>query len=308
MSIKARVTEKSFGVMSTTSSSSEAWSQAAARRFCRQLARSHYENFTVASLLLPRPLRQHFFNVYAYCRISDDLADEVGDPAVALTLLHQWEDELRACYRGSPRHPVFVALSETIEAFDIPMEPLADLLHAFKQDQVKRRHETFQELLEYCRYSANPVGRLVLYLGGYRDEERQRLSDCTCTALQLANHWQDIARDLIQLDRVYLPLQDMRQFDYTEADLRAQVCDERFSALMHLEVTRAWELFELGIRLRELVDPRLALDIELFNRCGMEVLRRIRAVSYDVFRHRPTLSRWDRAKILFQCWMNRRRT
>jgi squalene synthase HpnC len=286
-----------------TFSAPGAWDLKTARRFCRELALSHYENFVVASVFLPHRLKQHFYNVYAYCRVSDDLADEAGSPEVALELLQRWRAELRECYRGQARHPVFIALSETIEAFNIPMEPFTHLLEAFVQDQSKTRYETFDQLLDYCRYSANPVGRLVLYLCGYRDEERQRLSDRTCTALQLANHWQDIARDLGQFDRVYLPREDMDQFGYSEADLRAQACDGRFAALMRLEVGRAREFFYEGLRLRELVDPRLSLDIELFGRCGLEVLRRIEAARYDVFRQRPVLSPWDRAKILTECCM-----
>ncbi len=143
----------------------------------------------------PQRLRQHFFNVYAYCRIADDLGDEVGDPAASLQLLDEWHAELDACYAGNPRHPVFVALAETVRKFDIPQEPFADLLQAFRQDQTVTRYETFDDLLGYCRYSANPVGRLVLYLCGYRDADRQALSDFTCTALQLANFWQDVSAD-----------------------------------------------------------------------------------------------------------------
>src|SRR5450432_1681487 len=168
---------------------------AEAQEYCRRLARSHYENFSVASWFLPKHLRQDFFNVYAYCRISDDLGDEVGDAAASLRLLNEWEGELNACYQGHPRHPVFVALAETVRKFEIPKQDFADLLTAFRQDQTVTRFETFHELLGYCRYSANPVGHLVLYLGGYRDHGRQLLSDYTCTALQLANFWQDVSAD-----------------------------------------------------------------------------------------------------------------
>ena len=166
-----------------------------ARQYCRNLARSHYENFSVATWFLPQRLRQHFFNVYAYCRISDDLGDEVGDHDTSLRLLDEWEAELEECYRGSPRHPVFVALADTVRQFDIPKQTFADLLTAFRQDQSVTRYETFEDMLGYCHYSANPVGRLVLYLCGYRDAERQKLSDFTCTALQLANFWQDVSVD-----------------------------------------------------------------------------------------------------------------
>src|ERR1700719_3787133 len=167
----------------------QAPSLAEAKEYCRRLARSHYENFSVATWFLPERLRQHFFNVYAYCRISDDLGDEVGDPSVALRLLDQWEAELDACYAGSPRHPVFVALAETVRKCEIPKQTFVDLLTAFRQDQRDSRYATFDDVLNYCHCSANPVGHLVLYVCGYRDAERQALSDFTCTALQLANSW-----------------------------------------------------------------------------------------------------------------------
>ena len=188
---------------------------AEAQQYCRRLARSHYENFSVATWFLPKRLRQHFYNVYAYCRISDDLGDEVGDPNLSLQLLDQWGRELDACYSGHARHPVFVALSETIRLFDIPRKPFADLLNAFRQDQTITRYPTFDDLLGYCQYSANPVGHLVLYLCGYRDAERQSLSDYTCTALQLANFWQDVSRDYAK-GRIYLPLEDLGRFGVVE--------------------------------------------------------------------------------------------
>jgi squalene synthase HpnC len=278
-----------------------------ARAYCRRLARSHYENFIVASVLLPRHLKQHFYNIYAYCRISDDLGDETGDPRIALELLEQWGDELGACYRGQAKHPVFIALADTIECFDVPISPFANLLEAFKRDQTQTRYETWDQLLDYCRYSANPVGHLVLYLGGYRDPERQRLSDLTCTALQLANHWQDIARDLFRLDRIYLPAEDMQKFGYTETDLRAQVCDDRFAGLMRVQVERARKMFLQGLKLCDSVDTQLSFDVELFSRSGLEVLRRIEAVHYDVFRQRPELSKWDHARILARSWWSHKR-
>src|SRR5277367_4912175 len=191
-----------------------------AREYCARLARTHYENFSVATWFLPRRLRQHFFNVYAYCRISDDLGDEVGDTAASLALLDEWEQELDACYDGTPKHPVFVALRETVREFDIPKHEFSDLLRAFRQDQTVTRFETFDDVLAYCRYSANPVGHLVLYLCGYRDAERQQLSDYTCTALQLANFWQDVSDDYAK-GRIYLPLEDLRRFHVTEDDISA---------------------------------------------------------------------------------------
>src|SRR5437764_3967966 len=203
----------------------------AARAYCERLAKSHYENFSVATWFLPKRLRQHFYNVYAYCRISDDLGDEVGDPQQSLELLEQWEAELNACYAGSPKHPVFVALAESVRQFNIPQHEFSDLLIAFRQDQTVTRFETFDDILAYCRYSANPVGHLVLYLCGYSDAERQRLSDYTCTALQLANFWQDVTVD-IQKDRVYIPLEAMSRCGYTVEDLFARRFTPEFRELM----------------------------------------------------------------------------
>src|SRR5258708_655237 len=191
-----------------------------ARAYCKQLAESHYENFHVASWFLPKALRPHFYSIYAYCRISDDLGDEVGDKGAALALLDLWGRELDACYEGRARHPVFVALRETIRARSIPKEPFADLLAAFRQDQTVTRFATMQDVFGYCRYSANPVGRLVLYACGEVSEEKFRLSDATCTALQLANFWQDVRVDYAK-GRVYLPQEDMQRFGVTEATIEA---------------------------------------------------------------------------------------
>ena len=265
-------------------------SMIAAQEFCRRLARTHYENFSVASWFLPQRLRQHFFNVYAYCRISDDLGDEVGNQAASLELLDQWESELHACYSGSPRHPVFVALAETVRKFEIPQQTFADLLTAFRQDQRITRYQTFGDLLAYCRYSANPVGRLVLYLCGYRDAERQALSDCTCTALQLANFWQDVSVDYGK-GRMYLPLEDLRRFRVSEEDIAAQRNTSEFCDLMRFEVDRAREWFERGLPLIEKVDRELAIDLDLFSRGGQEILNAIEAQGCNVLGRRPAISK-----------------
>lgn len=263
---------------------------AEAQEYCRRLARSHYENFSVASWFLPERLRQHFFNLYAYCRISDDLGDEVGDPAASLELLNQWQGELDACYSGKPRHAVFVALADTVHRFDIPKQTFADLLTAFRHDQSVTRYPTFDDLLGYCQNSANPVGRLVLYVCGYRDAERQQLSDFTCTALQLANFWQDVSVDYTK-GRIYLPLEDMRRFGVSEDDLRAQKNTPAFCDLMRFEVERAHEWFQRGWLLVSRVDRELATDIELFSRGGQEILRAIEQQDYRVLGHRPAISK-----------------
>jgi squalene synthase HpnC len=263
---------------------------AEAREYCAHLARTHYENFSVATWFLPRRLRQHFFNVYAYCRISDDLGDEVGDAAASLALLDQWQSELEACYSGTPKHPVFVALAETVREFDIPKHEFSDLLIAFRQDQTVTRFETFDDVRAYCHYSANPVGHLVLYLCGYRDPERQHLSDFTCTALQLANFWQDVTRDYAK-GRIYLPLEDLRRFSVDEDDITCSRNTPAFRALMRFEVTRARDWFHRGLPLIGQVDRELAVDLELFSRGGQEILRAIEKQNYDVLGNRPAISK-----------------
>lgn len=263
-----------------------------AREYCRRLARSHYENFSVASWFLPKHLRQHFFNVYAYCRISDDLGDEVGDKVASLRLLDDWEAELNACYSDDlrPRHPVFVALAETVREFEIPKSEFADLLTAFRQDQRVGRYETFTDLLGYCRNSANPVGHLVLYLCGYRDAERQQLSDYTCTALQIANFWQDVSRDY-EIGRIYLPLEDLRRFGVTEDTIRDGENSPAFCEMMRFEVARARQWFAQGLPLVGKVDGKLALDIDLFSRGGQEILNAIEKQGYAVLGRRPSVSK-----------------
>ena len=261
-----------------------------ARQYCARLARTHYENFSVASWFLPRRLRQHFFNVYAYCRISDDLGDEVGDPAASLALLDQWQHELDACYEGTPKHPVFVALAETVRQFDIPKHEFSDLLIAFRQDQTITRFDTFQDVLAYCKYSANPVGHLVLYLCGYRDSERQQLSDFTCTALQLANFWQDVSVDY-RKGRIYLPLEDLSRFRVTEQDIGHQQNTSAFCGMMKFEVGRARDWFRRGRPLVGKVDRQLAIDLDLFSRGGMEILNAIEKQGFRVLGNRPAISK-----------------
>ena len=272
-------------------------SEAEARRYCRRLAHSHYENFSVATWFLPRRLRQHFFNVYAYCRISDDLGDEVGYPAVSLHLLDRWEEELDACYGGRPKHPVFLALAETVRACKIPKHEFADLLTAFRQDQTTTRYDSFHDLLGYCRNSANPVGHLVLYVCGYHDEERQKLSDFTCTALQLANFWQDVSVDYVK-GRIYLPLEDLRRFGVQENDIAARRNTPQFIAMMRFEVERAREWFRQGLPLVRKVSRELAIDIELFSRGGQEILNAIERQGFTVLGRRPAISKFRRVALV----------
>lgn len=268
-----------------------------AQAWCKRLAETHYENFHVASWFLPERLKVHFHSIYAYCRVSDDLGDEVGNREQSLALLDLWGSELDACYRGEARHPVFVALADTIRACEIPKEPFADLLVAFKQDQVKTRFETMEEVLGYCRYSANPVGRLVLYVCGYRDAERFALSDATCSGLQLANFWQDVRVDW-QKDRVYFPQQDMLRFGVTEETIARGVMTPEFRELMKFEVENARGLFRKGAPLIGMVDRELALDLDLFTRGGMEILRAIEEQNYDVLRARPSIKKGRKVMLM----------
>jgi squalene synthase HpnC len=268
-----------------------------ARTYCRRLALTHYENFTVASLLLPRPLLRHFHNVYAYCRWADDLADEAGGGTAALGLLRWWRRELLSCYRGQPRHPVMVALAETVARFRIPARPFLDLLFAFEQDQLIKRYQTFAQLLDYCRYSANPVGHLVLYLCEAHDPERARLADHICTALQLANFWQDVARDH-DIGRIYLPEEDRGRFGVTEEDIRRRRCTPAFVELLRFEVDRTRALFYRGLPLVERMPAAVRQDIELFIRGGLAILCKIEQCRYNVLRARPVLAKWDKAALL----------
>jgi squalene synthase HpnC len=272
-------------------------SSAEAQAYCQRLARAHYENFSVATWFLPARLRQHFFNVYAYCRISDDLGDEVGDTAASLQLLDQWQLELDACYSGNPRHPVFVALADTVRRFDIPKQPFLDLLTAFRQDQSITRYPTFEDLLGYCRNSANPVGWLVLYVCGYRDAERQALSDFTCTALQLANFWQDVSSDYAR-GRIYLPLDSLRRFGVSEGDIAGQRNTPAFCELMRFEVERARDWFRQGLPLVGKVDHELAIDLELFSRGGQEILNAIERQGFKVLGNRPAISKSRKLLLL----------
>lgn len=309
------------------------WTTEAARQYCQRLARSHYENFTVGSWLVPKDKLRHIYAVYAYCRTVDDLGDEAAlegsdpsslevdtvsllaarlegstggfggdDRAYRLALLDLWQAELEACYSGTPSHPVMVALRESIDAFDLPAEPLLKLIEANRMDQRSQRYPIYDDLLHYCDHSANPVGRLFLYLFGYRDEERQKLADATCTALQLANFWQDVARDYLK-GRIYLPLEDMARFGYTEEELAQGVVTPEFRQLLAFEVERAMDLFRQGAPLASTLDGVARLDVALFTRGGVAVLEAIRKQRYDVLTARPSLSRARKAGLFLSTWL-----
>lgn len=263
-----------------------------AQAYCRNLAKTHYENFPVLSWFVPPALRQDFANVYAYCRWADDLGDEVGDVQRATDLLDWWEDELLACYASAPRHPVMIALAGTIRRCDIPREPFADLLTAFRRDQVQTRYPTFPDLLDYCRCSANPVGRLVLYVCKRYTPQNADWSDSICTGLQLANFWQDVARDLDK-GRVYLPTEDLDRFHVPEHDLTARRYSPAFADLLAFQVARADEFLKAGRPLIAGMPGRLRVVVAAFINGGRTILRKIRNSNYNVIERRPKLGRAD---------------
>jgi len=273
------------------------WARDESLAYTRWLATTHYENFHVVTFLLPRRLHQDFYNVYAYCRWADDLGDELGDPRESLRLLDWWWSETAEMYQGSTRHPVMVALRGTVGERDIPAEPFLDLIRAFVQDQTVTRYATWEELFGYCRLSANPVGRLVLHLCGYHDEERHQLSDSTCTALQLANFWQDMSVDLGK-ERIYLPLEVLRRHGSSEQEVMNLCFTPAFRAAMVEAVDTTRRLFLDGLPLARKVDRRLGLDLELFSRGGMKILDKICEQDYDVLKARPAIGKVERAGLL----------
>jgi squalene synthase HpnC len=270
----------------------------AAYAVCRRLARRHYENFPTASLLVPRDKRDALAAIYAFARYADDLADEPGVEG-RLEQLAEWRAKLQDCFSGKADHPVFVALCDTVERYGLSRENLENLLRAFESDVLVNRHASFASLLAYCKLSANPVGRLVLELFGHREPPLFELSDNICTALQLTNFWQDVAVDFAR-GRVYLPQEDMARFNYTLDDLRAQRADARWRELLAYEIARTRELFERGRALPEAVRPELRRQLRLTWLGGMAILTRIEAVSYDVFRRRPSLSKWDFLRLYWR--------
>jgi squalene synthase HpnC len=272
---------------------------ASAQNQTRQLAQSHYENFSVVSLLLPRHLRQDFSNIYAFCRVADDLGDEVGDKDESLRLLGDFRRQTLECFEGKASTPIFVALAHTIDRHNLPAKPFLDLIDAFEQDQRVSRYETYEQVLDYCTRSANPVGRLVLYLCGYRDEKRQELSDFTCTALQLANFWQDVRRDIADRDRIYLPTDSMKRFGVSEEQIVRGECDDKYRALLRFEVDRTAEMFDRGVDLLPTLRPSVRMQISLFGKGGRAVLSAIRRQNYDTLSRRPALSKWQKGQLVF---------
>lgn len=275
------------------------WSIKESYRYCRSIALSHYENFPVASILLPSTLRSHFYSIYAFARIADDFADEAqvaGGPDARLALLARWREMLVDCYGGTATHPVFVALGETASKFALPLALFEDLISAFSQDVTKKRYETFAELLDYCRRSANPIGRLVLLLFGYKGQQLCLLSDSVCTGLQLTNHWQDLAIDLAR-DRVYLPIEDIARFGLAVEELKNPMRRDRVCRLLAFEVARTRSFFDDGERICDAVAGRLALELRAVWLGGVTILDRIERSGYDVFSQRPRITTLDKLRI-----------
>jgi hydroxysqualene synthase len=279
------------------------WSLDQAYAYCERLARSHYENFPVGSVLVPKALRKYFYSIYAFARTSDDFADEgYGEGYTAqerLELLEEWRGLLRESFAGRARHPVFVALADTQAKFNLPINLFEDLLSAFAQDVSKHRYATFTELLDYCRRSANPVGRLILLLFGHQEEEKFRQSDALCTALQLANHWQDVAVDL-QKDRVYLPLEDFARFGLSVDSLFEKELSPEFQNLLKFETARARELFAKGKPLCASVGGRLGMELRIVWLGGWYILDDLEKNAYDVFTRRPVIGKKDKLVILLK--------
>jgi squalene synthase HpnC len=280
-----------------------------ARAWCHALATSHYENFHVATFFLPKRVRPHFESVYAFCRVSDDLGDEVADTNTALRLLQTWGSMLDECYDApqQSRHPVFVALRETIVACDLPRTLFHDLLRAFEQDQVKTEYYSWDEDVEYSRYSANPVGRLVLMICGYRDERRALLSDKICTGLQLANFWQDAVRDS-EIPRRYIPGEYMERFGVAEGQIEGRVFTPEFGAMMRALVDRTRDMLREGAALPEMVDDELRVTLDLFRKGGEAILDGIAAQNYDVLRGRPVVTRRKKLMLLLGAVVGKLRT
>jgi len=274
-------------------------SLAEAQAWCKRLASTHYENFHVATLFLPARLRPHFQSVYAFCRTSDDLGDEVADPTTAVRLLSEWRAMLHECFVTPERslHPVFVALQPTIGQCDLPMQPFDDLISAFEQDQVYTHHASLATLEAYSRYSANPVGRLVLLVSGYQSDELMLLSDEICTGLQLANFYQDIVEDA-ERRRRYIPADAMQRFGVTDEQLLARRYDACFRQMMEFLVDDARARLNRGGRIVSLVDRDLATTLRLFVRGGHAILDAIAAQDFDTLRSRPIVGRTTKLRLL----------
>lgn len=273
---------------------------AQAMLWCKHLATTHYENFHVTTFFLPKRLRPHFYSVYAFCRTSDDLGDEAGDPATATRLLAEWRAMLHECFEHpeQSRHPVYVALQPTIKECELPIQPFDDLISAFEQDQIYTKHASLKTLEEYSKYSANPVGRLVLLLCGHYDEKLMRLSDEICTGLQLANFYQDVVTDWKDRERRYLPADVMKRYGVTDAQIAGRVFDAKYRAMMKFLVEDARARLERGAKISTLVERDLAATLSLFVKGGCAILDAIAAQDYDTLQDRPVVTKATKLRLL----------
>jgi len=305
------------------------WNLTESDAYCASLTKSHYENFTVGSWFLPKGMLKHIYALYSYCRSVDDIGDEdqeeiirgsssyhAGNNSKArqlqqgevleisrkLSRLDQWESKLKSCYSGTPQHPVFVSLQRTIAEFDLPIDPFVKLIEANRMDQNTRRYSTYEQLLNYCEHSANPVGRLFLGIFGYRDIELNQLSDAICTALQLTNFWQDVRRDYLK-DRIYIPREDWTRFGCTESDFGLGVPSQNYREMMRFQESRTMDLYRRGSILPEKLDGRVKLDVALFSKGGIAVLKTIKRQHYDVFTKRPTLGKSRKIALFLNTWL-----
>ncbi len=266
-------------------------------RACEAIAFRHYENFPVASLLIPREKRKYVAAIYAFARTADDYADEEGySTRTRIENLSRLHQELRRCENGGSSTPLFLALGQTIREFGLSLRPFEDLLTAFKMDVEKNRYETWKELLHYCSCSANPIGRVMLKLFGYDDENELHASDAICTALQLTNFWQDLPIDA-RRGRLYLPLEDLRKFDCTERDILELRNSESLRKLIAFEVGRTKALFEEGKPLLDAVGKDLRLQLKFTWFGGMKILEKIKRRNYETFTQRPVITFWDKLTI-----------
>lgn len=279
--------------------SQERFDLTSAEAFCRSWSKQQYENFTVVSWVLPRRVRQDFYNLYAFCRWSDNLADEIPSPELSLELLEQWHDQLRACFGGRPDHPIMLALSSTIEKHEMPIDDFEDLLIAFRQDQRVSRYADDAQLLDYCRHSANPVGRLVLRIAGAGTATNFELSDEICTGLQLANFCQDISRDALA-GRIYAPKTLMDKYGISDEIMLAARKTDALQAMLQEWVALTRDYFHRGWPLVRRVPGWLGTDVDLFVRAGLAILKQIERAQFDVWTKRPEVSKTHKLSLLAQ--------
>jgi squalene synthase HpnC len=271
-----------------------------AYQYCQSITKKHYENFPVASFLIPSDLRKHVYAIYAFARHADDLSDEKHDKNGLL----QWRELLHQSIKKEAEHPIFIALSDTIQKFNLPVQLFDNLILAFLQDLEKNRYNSFDDLFSYCEKSANPVGRIILYLNDYRDDKLFQYSDDICTALQLTNFWQDVTIDF-QKDRIYIPGVYLQKYDVTENQIEKRTFDDNFRNLMIQLVDKTNELFENGENLLKGVKGPLKWELKFTVTGGKTILNKIKQIDYNVLNYRPTLNKLDWVRISLNLLFNK---